>query len=274
MVKPIAFPPSARRTRAESVVEKLRREILLGRHQPGSRLPPERELAQRFATNRNTLREALRTLESENLVRARQGDGTLVLDWRSTGEMSLLPYFLTDEEMDDERFSALGTLLHLRHSLVDQALKVAADTADDVDLRALRSALDRLRAATPGLEAVRADIDFYRRLVVSTHSVVLVWVFNTFARIFDQLGERYPQLWPVDESYVLRLEDVVRSLVAGKGQKAREEMNDLLNLRNADLLKELLPDGEEVLVFPSPAPSSKPKAKPKARSAGGGRKRK
>jgi DNA-binding FadR family transcriptional regulator len=262
MVKPIAFPPSARRNRAETVVEKLRREILIGRHQPGTRLPPERELAQRFATNRNTLREALRTLESENLVRARQGDGTLVLDWRATGEITLLPYFLTDEAMDDERFSALTTLLHLRHALIDQALGRAAEAADDVDLRALRSALDQLRSAAPGVATVRADIELYRRIVLAAHSVVLVWVFNTFARIFQQLGERYPELWTIDEDYTARLEEVVRSLVAGKGTRARDQMRELLNLRNADLLKELLPLSEDFMV---PGDALKPKTNKRKR---------
>jgi DNA-binding FadR family transcriptional regulator len=261
MVKPIAFPPSARRNRAETVVEKLRREILLGRHQPGTRLPPERELAQRFATNRNTLREALRTLESENLVRARQGDGTLVLDWRATGEITLLPYFLGDEAMDEERFSALITLLHLRHALVDQALN-AAEAADDVDLRALRSALDQLRAAEPGVPTVLADIHFYRRIVVMTHSVVLIWVFNTFARIFEQLGERYPELWAIDEGYTSRLEEVVRSLVAGKNNRARDQMRELLNLRNTDLLKQLVPHSEELL---PPGETLKPKTSKRKR---------
>src|SRR6478609_5022759 len=141
MVKPIEFPPSARRARGESAVEKLRREILLGRYQPGTRLPPERELSLKLGTNRNTLREALRTLESEKLVRARQGDGTLVLDWRTVGEINLLPHFLAEETPVDERFDALYTLLRLRDSLIDQALYFAVGHTTDADIAALRGAL-------------------------------------------------------------------------------------------------------------------------------------
>src|SRR3954449_368533 len=122
MVKPIEFPPSARRSRGESAEEKLRREILLGRYQPGTRLPPERELSLKLGTNRNTLREALRTLESENLVRARQGDGTLVLDWRRNGEINLLPAFLAEETPVGERVDAVASLLRLRTLLIDEAI--------------------------------------------------------------------------------------------------------------------------------------------------------
>src|SRR5262250_1135859 len=133
MVKPIEFPPSARRARGESAVEKLRREILLGRYQPGARLPPERELALKLGTNRNTLREAIRTLESEKLVRARQGDGTLVLDWRIEGEINLLPHFLAEETPIDDRFEAVYTLFRLRDQLIDQAVYLASGIEGDAE---------------------------------------------------------------------------------------------------------------------------------------------
>src|SRR5438034_5638537 len=123
MVKPIPIaPPSARRSRGETALIRLRRDILLGRWRPGARLPPERELAARLGTNRNTLREALRTLESENLVRARQGDGTIVLDWRAGGEINLLPHFFAEQTPADERFQEALTLLNLRERLLDEAL--------------------------------------------------------------------------------------------------------------------------------------------------------
>src|SRR6476469_1241829 len=166
MVKPIEFPPSARRSRGESAVEKLRREILLGRYQPGARLPPERELALKLGTNRNTLREAMRTLESEHLIRARQGDGTIVLDWRTEGEINLLPHFLAEETPIEERFEALYTLFRLRDTLVDG------------DVAALRGAMARLSDVDSGtFAAVEADIEFYRRLVVASGATVLVWTF-------------------------------------------------------------------------------------------------
>ncbi|MGZ3407455.1 MAG: FadR/GntR family transcriptional regulator, partial [Polyangia bacterium] len=242
MVKPIQFPPSARRERGESAVEKLRREILLGRYQPGARLPPERELALKLGTNRNTLREALRTLESEKLVRARQGDGTIVLDWRSVGEINLLPHFLAEETPIDERFDALYTLFRLRDALIDDAVAAAVGHTSDADVAALRGALAQLGAVESGtVEAVAADIEFYRRLVVASRTTVLAWVFNTFARIFALLGERYPELWKIDRAYVDALDGIVRAIVAGDEKQARAEMHSLLALRSGVVLSQLAP---------------------------------
>jgi GntR family transcriptional regulator, transcriptional repressor for pyruvate dehydrogenase complex len=242
MVKPLHFPPSARRARGESAVEKLRREILLGRHQPGARLPPERELAAKLGTNRNTLREALRTLESEKLVRARQGDGTLVLDWRAVGEINLLPHFLAEDTPIEERFEALYTLFRLRDALVDHALYFAVGHTSDADVAALRGALAELGSVESGTPAaVLADIEFYRRLVLASHTTVLAWIFNTFARIFAQLGERYPELWKVDRAYVDALDEVVRAIIAGDEAQARGRMHELLESKSGALLMQLAP---------------------------------
>jgi GntR family transcriptional regulator len=68
------------RPRSVSVHDELRQRIDQGRFPPGSRLPSEPELAAEFQVSRATLREALRALEAEGLLRRRQGSGTYVAD--------------------------------------------------------------------------------------------------------------------------------------------------------------------------------------------------
>src|SRR5206468_3721755 len=43
---------------------------------PGSRLPPERELAKRFKVNRGSLRQVLKVMEIMGVLTQRVGDGT------------------------------------------------------------------------------------------------------------------------------------------------------------------------------------------------------
>lgn len=56
----------------------LRKRILSGKLKPDQVLPPEKELGQEFGVSRITVRQALLSLESDNLIRREQGRGTFV----------------------------------------------------------------------------------------------------------------------------------------------------------------------------------------------------
>ena len=76
------FMPVRPPTTFEETVERLGTAIRLGLLAPGSRLPPERQLARKLAISRSTLRQALTTLvQSGHLVsrRGRNG-GTFVAE--------------------------------------------------------------------------------------------------------------------------------------------------------------------------------------------------
>ncbi len=72
-------------TRWQAIAAELRADITSGRLAPGTRLPNESQLAQRFAVNRHTVRQAMQALAHEGHVQVRQGSGTyvraLVLDY-------------------------------------------------------------------------------------------------------------------------------------------------------------------------------------------------
>ena len=57
----------------KDVTEQIEDAILIGRLQPGDKLPPERELRQSLDISRATLRESLRGLEAKGLVEIRMG---------------------------------------------------------------------------------------------------------------------------------------------------------------------------------------------------------
>lgn len=79
-----------------AVARALKEQILGGSYPIGARLPPERELVERFAVSRETVRAALRLLREERLVTSRQGAGTVVAKARSSESFRLAANSIDD----------------------------------------------------------------------------------------------------------------------------------------------------------------------------------
>lgn len=67
------------------IADTLRAEIGSARYPQGTKLPPETRLCERFAASRFTVREAIKKLASEKLVKTEQGAGTIVVSLLSEG---------------------------------------------------------------------------------------------------------------------------------------------------------------------------------------------
>jgi DNA-binding FadR family transcriptional regulator len=213
-----------RKSISEQVADQLRREILRGSLPPGTRLPPEAELAQRFGTNRNTLREAIRSLEGLHLIHVRQGDGVYVRDFRKVGELSLFPHYLC-EASPTEQQGALEELLELRRFVLAETSALAARRATDDEIRTLRAALEAVTASVSSRERlIAADLELYRQLVSASHSVLYVWIFNTFERVYSSLLALVEKLWVVPARYLEQLAEILEAVAARDPDLARRAM--------------------------------------------------
>lgn len=64
----------------QRIADNLREQIESHQLAPGSQLPPEDKLKERFAASRNTIRDAVKLLVALGLVEIRPGQGTFVVD--------------------------------------------------------------------------------------------------------------------------------------------------------------------------------------------------
>jgi len=162
------FQPVQTPTTFEETVERLGTAIRLGVLPPGTRLPPERELAEELRISRSTLRQALTTLvQSGHLVslRGRTG-GTFVADEPP----------LARETQDPPLGDEARAVLDYRVVVETGAIMVAAERAEERDLDALERLTEDMTLTHGGSFEVyrRADVRFHIGLAEACHSPWLV----------------------------------------------------------------------------------------------------
>ena len=137
--------------------------------EPGTRLPPERQLAESLQVGRSAVREALAALELLGVVEVRPGSGTYLRGGASELLTQSLGWgvLLGDRQADQ--------LLEVRGALEIYAARLAVERMSDAQIAELGAALDRMRAAGADLSAfVRADLAFHQQLAASTGNTVLL----------------------------------------------------------------------------------------------------
>lgn len=129
-----------------SVTESIRNAILAGRFHPGDRLP-ERELCEMTGVSRTLVREALRQLETERLIKVIPHRGPVVET-------------ITPEQADG--------IYRVREELEGLASQLFAERATPDHLKALKQAYTDLRTShtkDDALSQLKAKNDFYRCLL-------------------------------------------------------------------------------------------------------------
>jgi GntR family transcriptional repressor for pyruvate dehydrogenase complex len=161
----------------DEAIEQIRRLIKSGELPPGSRLPPENELAAQLGLSRNSMREAVKALEQVRVLDVRRGDGTYVT--------SLEPGLLLEglgfavELLQDE--SILG-VVEVRRLLEPPATGLAAERITDEQLEAVAARLDEMEKAGHDVERqVAADAAFHLEVFAATGNQTLLSVLDGLA---------------------------------------------------------------------------------------------
>jgi DNA-binding FadR family transcriptional regulator len=160
------FRPVQPPTTFEETVERLGTAIRLGLLQPGSQLPPERDLADRLRISRSTLRQALTTLvQSGHLVSVRgRAGGTFVAERPPMGQD------VATEVLGD----GARAVLDYRVAVETGAAVLAAERARPPELERLERFAEQMEAAAEFEDYRRADVRFHIGVAEATHSARLV----------------------------------------------------------------------------------------------------
>lgn len=172
----------------QQIADQIADFIRSGKFKSGTRLPTEREFAQRFAVSRPTIREALVALEIAGLVEVRTGSGAYVCP------RSLRP---ENERVATDAGPSPFELIAARRIVEPSCAAFAAVNATKKDLAAIGDAFDLNERLFGGShwERLEADREFHLRIAEATHNSSVVRIVSElwggmFGRIFAVLSER------------------------------------------------------------------------------------
>jgi GntR family transcriptional repressor for pyruvate dehydrogenase complex len=155
------------------VADELRRDIRTGLHQPGERLPGNRELAANFGVSMGSIREAISLLVNEGLIETRAGRGTYVaqgidgLAGSTDGQTSISGQVLDRKQVEE--------LIEARETLELQLVEMAAQRASAEQVSLLRQAVARMEeGAHDPVAYSEADIQFHLTLAEAAGNRVLL----------------------------------------------------------------------------------------------------
>ncbi|MGH2317771.1 FadR/GntR family transcriptional regulator [Planococcus sp. SE5232] len=166
----------------ELIVEQINMICLEQNLQPGDRLPSERDLASRFGVSRNSVREALKDLESKGVIETRQGGGSFL----APSKRDVLGTELRTH-IDETHTQLIDEMLELRRAFEVEAVSLAAQRATAENLEAIRRVLSQMAEAVDDPEmGVQADLDFHLQVAYATKNQLLIDLMETLAKRMEE----------------------------------------------------------------------------------------
>jgi GntR family transcriptional repressor for pyruvate dehydrogenase complex len=219
---PIFSPAKPRRT-FEEIINQIKTNIEEGRLQRGDKLPTERALASQFQVSRNTVREALRTLEISGFVTLKRGPagGAFVAasDPRILNSQLTSALRLTDFSVAD--------LTQAMRAITVMLLDTAMPTLSETDLQAMEANIREAEAVIDDPQRRSTIlIQFYRLLAEASENKILVTIADSFV---DLLQKWVVRLGSLGGNRVIRSRRaIVKHLRAGDAKAAHKELETYL----------------------------------------------
>ncbi|MFF2144605.1 FadR/GntR family transcriptional regulator [Kitasatospora sp. NPDC058190] len=153
----------------DKAIARIRQMIRDGELPPGSKLPPEQQLAAELGLSRNLMREAVKALVVARVLEIRRGDGTYVT--------SLAPGLLLEGLGGAVELLQGDTVLELtevRRLFEPVATALAATRITDEDLAEVERHLSAMRDARDDVELLlQHDAAFHRAVIRATRNETL-----------------------------------------------------------------------------------------------------
>jgi DNA-binding FadR family transcriptional regulator len=142
--------------------------IINGQYRQGDKIPNETELSQKLEVSRSTIREAIKTLVSQNILEIRRGAGTFVSDKLGIAEDPLGFRFIGD------KLQLALDLLDIRLILEPHIAEKAAERATDEEIAGILAQCNRVEELiVRGGSYEEEDVLFHTKIARAAKNLVV-----------------------------------------------------------------------------------------------------
>jgi len=179
-----AFHSVKRGKISERIAQQIKSKILSGSMKPGDKLPPERELVQRFQASRISVREALKSLEASGLLAIKPGSGVFITEINSKLMSESLSSILRIQK------TSVNQLTEARVILEPNIARLASERITPQDLLKLeqniRDTSKTLKSDSPSLTSSQ-NIEFHSLIAEATHNTVIALTMKTLFTVLKEM---------------------------------------------------------------------------------------
>ena len=206
---------------AKQIAERIRESITDGTLKADDQLPTEEELARQFQVSRPTIREALKRLAAQSLIRSRRGPaGGTFINRPSHEEVSSNLTTATALLVSLGEFK-IPEILEARQELEALCVRRAAVRCGEAELDAMAREVEIQRQASISDEDFCAsDVRFHRAIADATHNSVLKFVMFTVIEALQPIENMVVFRVREREVIVRQHEALLAALHAGHAEAA------------------------------------------------------
>lgn len=203
----------------QKVIDYLREMISEGNLKIGSRLPTERELAEKLCISRNSTREALRTLEIMGVIESKRGSGNYITGDVAKPISSMIDMMLLLEQISQDDICAF------RRSL-DKAIcmSLLEQKVDTSILHSIKSCYEMSDCKQSITSQIEADRVFHFALIRATNNQLWIHiaeaVMNVYERIINMVMRKadFQTLETISETHI----QIVNALIEGNREECEK----------------------------------------------------
>ncbi len=203
----------------------IERLIISGHLERGSRLPTEKELAERLGVGRSSIREALRALQEVGMVEVIHGKGTFVRNEPQKAIKTQLQFLISVENKASEDLTELRLLLEAGLA------GLAARRAGEEELKAIRESMAEMANAQTTGALVEAGANFHLAVVLASKNAIAATLYEAVAQVVKEVYRGQERSRSQKEQSIRDHEEIYQAIFDRDPELAAQKVHDhLVNL--------------------------------------------